>query len=163
MKSNRAIAQKTVIALAAIVALGAGASSALAQNTNPKFLKMDKNNDGFITRDEVLGVRWYDKAFDQADENRDGRLDSTEFVKAEALQDRVAAGNYVSDTAIKAKVKTALLRERGLKSRDVDLEVVGGEVLLSGFVRDEEQRSKAVRAANSVNGVSSVRDGLVVK
>lgn len=161
MKFNRAIAQTSAIALAAFVALGAG--SALAQNTNPKFLKMDKNNDGFITKDEVLGVRWYDKAFDQADENRDGRLDTTEFVKAESLQDRMAGGNYVSDTALKTKVKTALLRERGLKSRDLDLEVVGGEVLLSGFVRDEEQRSKALRAANSVNGVASVRDAMVVK
>ena len=161
MKLNRAIAHPSAMVLATVLALGAG--SALAQNTNPKFLSMDKNNDGFITRDEVVGVRWYDKAFDQADENRDGRLDTTEFVKAESMQDRLAAGNYVSDTALKTKVKTALLRERGLKSRDLDLEVVGGEVLLSGFVRDEEQRSKALRVANSVKGVASVRDGLVVK
>lgn len=163
MKFNRAIAHQSAITLAVMFAFAAGAGSALAQNTNPKFLKMDKNNDGFITRDEVVGVRWYDKAFDQADENRDGRLDTTEFVKAESMQDRLAAGNYVSDTALKTKVKTALLRERGLKSRDLDLEVVGGEVLLSGFVRDEEQRSKALRVANSVKGVASVRDGLVVK
>lgn len=163
MKLNRAIAHQSAIALAVLLALGAGAGSAVAQSANPKFLKMDRNNDGFITRDESLGVRWYDKAFDQADENRDGRLDTTEFVKAESLQDRLAAGNYVSDTALKTKIKTALLRERGLKSRDLDLEVVGGEVLLSGFVRDEEQRSKALRATNSVNGVASVRDAMVVK
>lgn len=165
MKFNRAISRNAAIVLAASAAIGAASVMAAGepQNANPKFLKMDRNNDGFITRDEVVGVRWYDKAFDQADENRDGRLDATKFVKAEAIQDRMAAGNYVSDTALKAKVKTALIRERGLKSHDLDLEVVGGEVLLSGFVRDEEQRSKALHAANSVRGVASVRDAMVVK
>jgi len=165
MKFNRAISRKAAIVLALGAAFGTASvmAPARAQTANPKFLSMDKNSDGFITRDEVVGIRWYDKAFDQADENRDGRIDQTEFTKAESIQDRLAAGNYVSDTALKTKVKAALLKERGLKSRDLDLEVVGGEVLLSGFVRDEEQRRKALRVASSVNGVAAVRDGLVVK
>jgi len=164
MKFNRAISRNAAIALAVCAAFGS--ACVMAADTlpaSPKFLKMDKNHDGFITRDEAVGIRWYDQAFDEADENKDGRLDQTEFVKAEAIQDRLAASHYASDTALKAKVKVALLKERGLKSRDLDLEVVGGEVLLSGFVRDEGQRSRALHAANSVTGVASVRDGMVVK
>jgi len=133
------------------------------KTVNPKFQALDKNNDGFITRDEVQGTRWYDSAFIQADENRDGRLDETEFVKAEAIQDRTSAGNYATDTTLKAKVKTKLLATRGLKSRDLDIEVVGSEVLISGFVRDEQQRSTAIQVASSVKGVTSVRDAMIVK
>lgn len=165
MTFNRAISRNAVMALAVSAAFGTASVMAADQSQipNPKFVKMDKNGDGFITRDEVQGIRWYDQAFDQADDNKDGRLDQTEFIKAEAIQDRMAAGKYVSDSTLKAKVKLALLKERGLKSHDLDLEVVGGEVLLSGFVRNEDQRSKALHAANSVNGVASVRDAMVVK
>ena len=166
MKFNRAISRNAAIALAASAAFGTASSVMAAdkpQEANPKFVKMDKNKDGFITRDEVTGIRWYDKAFDQADENRDDRLDQTEFVKAEAIQDRMAAGKYVSDSALTAKVKAALIKEQKLKALDVNVETLGGEVMLSGFVRDEAQRTKAIQVANSVNGVASVRDALVVK
>ena len=171
MTFNRAIPHIAAVAFAASAALSALPASAADSNlktkadagANAKFEKLDRNKDGFITRDEVVGTRWYDKAFDEADENKDARLDQTEFIKAEAIQDRTSAGNYVSDTALKAKVKTKLLATRGLKSRDLDIEVLGGEVLLSGFVRDEQQRSTAIQVASSVKGVASVKDGMIVR
>jgi hypothetical protein len=160
MKINRIAA----IALAVSAAFTAASVTAAEPGVkNPKFRSTDKNGDGFVTRDEVVGTRWYQGAFDQADENRDGRLDETEFTKAEAIQDRASAGNYTTDTVIKTKVKTALLRAKGLKSRDLDVEVVGGEVLVSGFVRDEGQRSIALQAASSVGGVTGVKDAMHVR
>jgi BON domain-containing protein/EF hand domain-containing protein len=164
MKFNRSMLGNVTIALAVAAAFGTvSVYAADPQERNLRFEKFDKNKDGFISRDEVVGERWLDRAFGQADDNKDGMLDRAEFIKADAIQDRIAAGNYVSDTTLKAKVKTVLLRERGLKSRDLDVEVLGGEVLLSGFVRDEEQRSKALRAANSVRGVVAVNDKMVVR
>jgi hypothetical protein len=164
MKFNRASTSIAAIAVAVAAALGATSVSAAEPGvTNPKFRSLDKNGDGFITRDEVVGTRWYQGAFTQADENGDGRLDQNEFTKAEAIQDRASAGNYANDTVIKTKVKTALLRAKGLKSRDLDIEVVGGEVLVSGFVRDEAQRSIALQAAGSVGGVTGVKDAMYVR
>jgi hyperosmotically inducible periplasmic protein len=166
MKFNRAIplvltmsAAVTAALLAAPLASGAEG----AKSDNPKFVKLDKNRDGYLTRDEVRSIRHYGQAFDQADENKDGKLDQAEFIKAEAIHDRVAAGKYVEDGVLTAKVKAALLKEPELKSMDVSVETLKGEVLLSGFVRDESQRAKAVKVANSVNGVASVKDAMVVR
>jgi len=126
-------------------------------------MKLDKNRDGFLTLDEVRHVRDYGKAFSQADENKDGKLDAAEFLKAESIHDRLIVGKYVEDSALTAKVKAALLNEPQLKSLDVSVETLRGEVLLSGFVADEEQRRKAIQVASAVSGVVRVKDGMVVR
>ncbi len=99
----------------------------------------------------------------EADDNRDGKLDQHEFLKAESLHDRIVTGKYVDDSVITAKVRAALLKEPQLKSLDVSVETYKGEVLLSGFVRDEEQRRKAMQVAIAVNGVASVKDAMLIR
>ena len=166
MKSNRQITRAVTLALAASAMLLAAplASADEAKPGNAKFLALDKNKDGFLSRDEVREIRGdYGKAFAQADENRDGRLDAGEFLKAEALHERMVTGQYVEDSVITTKVKAALLKEPKLKSMDVSVETYNGEVLLSGFVRDEEQREAAKKAATRIAGVTSVRDAMVVR
>ena len=49
------------------------------------FRKLDKNHDGYLDRKELAGMRRHLAVFDQADENKDGRLSPEEFVKAESL------------------------------------------------------------------------------
>ena len=160
MKLNRA----THAAIALAVAAAFGMTAAVAQDKpSQRFLQFDKDGNGFITKDEVQGTRWFPQAFDMADENKDGKLDQAEFIKADSIQDRMAGGNYVSDTLLKTKIKAVLLNKKGLRSKDLDVEVVGGEVLLSGFIRNEEQRHLALQAATSVKGVAGVRDAMVVK
>jgi len=108
-------------------------------------------------------VRGYARAFEQADDNRDGRLDPDEFVKAESIYDRLQAAAYVEDSVITAKVKAALLKQPKLNSLDVNVETYRGQVLLSGFVDDAGQRAKAIQVASSVKGVVGVKDGLVLR
>jgi len=165
MTFDRAISRKTAIALAVSTAFGTAPAIAAdkSEAPNPKFVQLDKNHDGFLTREEVRGIRDYGKAFDQADENKDGRLDASEFIKAEAIHDRIVAGKYVDDSIVTAKVKAALLKEPDLKSLDVKVETLRGEVLLSGFVMDQTQREKAMKAAIAVNGVTSVKDAMLVR
>jgi hyperosmotically inducible protein len=74
-----------------------------------------------------------------------------------------SAGEYTDDSAITAKVKTALLEDPGLKSLSVSVETYRGVVLLSGFVNSPVQIEKAVSTARGVSGVQSVKNDLHVK
>lgn len=167
MKFDRAMPRAMAIALASSAALCASPLAAAAEDApkadNAKFLKLDRNKDGALSRDEVRHIRDYGKAFDAADENKDGKLDASEFLKAEAVHERIVTGKYIDDSVITARVKAALLKQPQLKSLDVSVETLRGEVLLSGFVHDEGQRRKAMQAASSVKGVASVKDAMVVR
>lgn len=146
----------------ALFAYGLAAAFA-AGAQDDRFRSLDRNGDGFVTREETTERPGFARAFDEADANKDGRLDASEWIMAEGYYERLQAGGFLSDSALTAKVKTALLRERGLKSMDVNVETYNGRVLLSGWVANEEQRKMALNVARHVDGVVEVRDGINVK
>lgn len=160
MTFHRAFHRATILSavLYAAPALAAGEPT-----VDPKFASLDRNHDGVLTQDEVRHIRDFARAFLEADENKDAKLDPAEFVKAQAIHDRIVAGKYVEDAILTARVKAALLKEPELKSLDVSVETRRGEVLLSGFVADPSQRQRALKAAVTVNGVVSVKDAIVVR
>lgn len=153
----------SVTALAWAIPLAHAGDKDAPRVGNAKFIQLDANADGLLSQDEVKHVRGYAGPFNEADANRDARLDDKEFLKAESLHDRAYASRVANDSAITAKVKAALLREPQLKSLDVSVETYRGEVLLSGFVKDDAQRARAVKAAATIAGVSGVKDGLLVR
>lgn len=70
---------------------------------------------------------------------------------------------YMDDSAITAKVKSALVDEKAIKSTDISVETEKGVVMLSGFVATQAQAEQAVEVAGRVEGVKSVSDKLHVK
>jgi hypothetical protein len=46
---------------------------------------MDSNGDGMVDRKEAARMRGLSSSFEQADMNRDGKLDPTEFSAAQAM------------------------------------------------------------------------------
>ena len=72
-------------------------------------------------------------------------------------------GEYVDDTVITAKVKTAILEQKGLKSAEINVETFKGIVQLSGFVATQDSVNLAMSTARSVKGVSSVKNDMRVK
>jgi osmotically-inducible protein OsmY len=72
-------------------------------------------------------------------------------------------GQYVDDSVITTKVKTAVLREPGLKSSEINVETFKGVVQLSGFVSSRAEAKSALRVASAVDGVKSVKDDMQVK
>ena len=154
----------STMALAVAMALGTGVYAAEpGQERNLRFEKFDGNRDGLLSRDELKGHRWYGRAFDRADDNRDGLIDRNEFIKLEANQDRVAAGNHVADASITARVKAGIIKDQKLRALDINVETLGGEVQLSGFIHTEAQRENAIAIAKSVRGVHAVNDALILK
>ena len=76
---------------------------------------------------------------------------------------RESTGEVIDDTAVTARVKTALINEPGVKSTAINVETYRGTVSLSGFVDPEEMAQKAVSVAQKVGGVRSVKNDMRVK
>ena len=78
-------------------------------------------------------------------------------------QKQESTGQYVDDTAITAKVKTAIFNEPALKSAEINVETFKGRVQLSGFVSTRANIDRAVVLAQGVGGVTSVTNDMRVK
>jgi osmotically-inducible protein OsmY len=74
-----------------------------------------------------------------------------------------STGNYIDDTVITTKVKSALLAEKSLKSTDISVVTYKGRVQLSGFVASSEDVKKAVTATKTVAGVKTIENDLKLK
>jgi osmotically-inducible protein OsmY len=74
-----------------------------------------------------------------------------------------STGEYVDDSAITTKVKSAILGEASLKSLQISVETFKGTVQLSGFVNSEKSQRKAGEVAGAVHGVTHVQNDLIVK
>jgi len=72
-------------------------------------------------------------------------------------------GEYVDDSVITTKVKTAIFNDSTLKVNEIKVETFKGVVQLSGFVRSQEDIDKAVQVASGVAGVKSVKNDMRLK
>ena len=74
------------------------------------------------------------------------------------------AGEFSSDAALTAKVKTAIAKDVGAgAATNINVNSFRGEVQLSGFVADAAQAQRAASAARAVDGVREVRNDVRVK
>ena len=80
-----------------------------------------------------------------------------------ATATREGSGEYVDDSVITAKVKTAIFNDASLKVNEINVETFKGVVQLSGFVRSQADVDKAVQVARGVAGVKSVKNDMRVK
>lgn len=85
------------------------------------------------------------------------------FTGCAATSKHESTGQYVDNSVITAKVKTAIFNDPMLKSLQINVESFKGEVQLSGFVDSAQSVKKAGEVARSVEGVVSVKNDLVVK
>jgi len=80
-----------------------------------------------------------------------------------ATATRDSTGQYVDDSVITTRVKSALLGDERVKSFAVTVETMKRVVQLSGFVNTEEQKAAAGHDAEAVANVKSVQNNLIVK
>jgi osmotically-inducible protein OsmY len=74
-----------------------------------------------------------------------------------------STGQYVDDKTISTRVKTALINDKDVKARNIDVETYKGVVELSGFVESKDEAERAVILARNVDGVKSVKDDMHVR
>ena len=87
----------------------------------------------------------------------------TAFMACASTPTTSGTGEYVDDSVITSKVKSAFLTAEDLKSFDIGVETFKGTVQLSGFVKSQQQVDKAGQIARGVEGVKSVKNDLIVK
>ena len=90
-------------------------------------------------------------------------LSGTAFLGCASSRTQESTGQYVDDSVITTKVKTAILGDEHLKSLQIGVETNKGVVQLSGFVDSAQSKQRAGEVAASVHGVSKVRNDLIVK
>lgn len=85
------------------------------------------------------------------------------FIGCTSTHKRESTGQYVDDSVITAKVKTAIFKEETLKALQINVKTFKGVVQLSGFVDSSQAASKAGEVAKNVDNVVSVKNDLIVK
>ena len=152
----------SILALTLAGALGA-AGTALANPVMPNFKTADRNGDGSVSLQEFMAQGGDERAFQEGDTSNDQRLNSDEYIKAVANNDRIKAGKFVDDAWITAKVKALLVKDEGVRGLEVKVETYKGNVQLSGWVSHATQIAQAERIARGVEGVKGVKNDLQVK
>ncbi|PKN23849.1 MAG: transporter [Deltaproteobacteria bacterium HGW-Deltaproteobacteria-22] len=85
------------------------------------------------------------------------------FTSCKSTPTQKEASEYMDDSVITAKVKTAVLREPKLKVSEINVETHEGTVQLSGFVGNQECILLAGAVARDVEGVKLVTNSLLIK
>jgi hyperosmotically inducible periplasmic protein len=67
-----------------------------------------------------------------------------------------------ADRALRKRVLTALGKEKNLRAAGITVQAHGGAILLEGWVPESAQIDQATRVAQSVQGVTSVRNTLTL-
>jgi hyperosmotically inducible protein len=74
-----------------------------------------------------------------------------------------STGEYIDDSVITAKVKTALVRDDATPATAIKVETFKGVVQLSGFVDNGAQKIQAGVVAAKIDGVREVVNNITVK
>ena len=74
-----------------------------------------------------------------------------------------STGEYIDDSTITTKVKTAIFNEASLKVLQINVETYKSVVQLSGFANSSDDISTASKVAQSIAGVKSVKNDMRLK
>src|ERR671935_2225076 len=100
---------KTLLIGVSSLALGTGAALAAdkAKDKDPGFNKLDKNNDGYLSRSEAAKNPYLSKRFKEADKDGDGKLSRTEYLAVMTKKDAKTAKKKIENAIDKNKDKDA--------------------------------------------------------
>ena len=88
---------------------------------------------------------------------------SVGLVGCSSTKSHESSGQYVDDSVITTKVKSAIVNDMALKGFEINVKTYRGVVQLSGFVDSAEKVGKAGDLARGVTGVTEVKNDLIIK
>ncbi len=146
-------------------AIGAGAVNGNTDTApvSSAFEKLDANHDNKLNLEEVAPDKDLTENFVKADANQDGAIQVDEFNSYKSANDQKQIVAFLDDSALTAKIKAELIKDDGIKGLNISVETHKGEVILSGFVENNTQIRRAIDIATSIQGVQSVKNGLLIK
>ncbi len=74
------------------------------------------------------------------------------------VKGKETTGQYVDDTTITARAKTALVQDKTVSATDFNIDVYQGNVTLTGVAKSREEASRAEEDIRAVKGVKSVKN-----
>ncbi len=78
-------------------------------------------------------------------------------------RDQQTVGSYIDDTAITAKVKGQFVESKLVAASSISVETLKGTVMLSGFAKNSEEKTRAGQIARDVAGVTDVKNEIAVR
>ncbi len=69
----------------------------------------------------------------------------------------------MDDSLITSKIKAKFVADKAVSALSIKVDTYKGVVQLSGFANDRREIERAVQIAESVNGVTSVRNDIQLK
>lgn len=133
-----------IISLSAVLGLASCQQEGPAEKTGKKLDRSIENAEQKI---------------EQETEKAESKLDD---VKKSIIEKTETSGQYIDDSVITLKVKTAILNEPSLKISQIKVITVDGVVQLSGTVDSQQSIDKAIEVAKSQDDVKSVQSDLIV-
>ena len=79
------------------------------------------------------------------------------------MRDQETVGAYVDDATITTQVKAKMIDDRNVDAGAIKVETLNGTVMLSGFAKNETERTTAERIARDIGGVKSVKNEIAVR
>lgn len=74
-----------------------------------------------------------------------------------------SVGAYVDDSAITTAVKARFVDDRTVDAAAISVETMKGTVMLSGFAKSADERTKAETLTWKVGGVKSVKNEIAIR
>ncbi|HEX5474138.1 MAG TPA: BON domain-containing protein [Vicinamibacterales bacterium] len=94
--------------------------------------------------------------------NTERARDAGAEVGEKAAEAANRAGAVIGDAALTAKIKSKMALDDTVRARAIDVTTSGGVVTVSGTVRSEAEKTRALQLARETSGISRVIDHLRV-
>jgi len=91
------------------------------------------------------------------------RAPSSDYTQTSPATTAATSAAPAADVALSEKVREALVTERGINARDLQVNAQNGVVTLFGKVEEKSDQERMMLVAMSVDGVRSVVSNLVVE